>query len=304
MLTPLYSALASLPMAEVKFPAYRQYLEQRQMVNSAVMALLAGSQLAMNTLQLVEGSDRTMTEIFPRVPHIERFNLKTEQAGALLNDAEAHLSAMAIPYIFTIHESLFETFESMLTASGIRVPRKKQNTSPVWIVKNYWQDAGRQLEESSWLVYKLLAELRHDIIHRAGVIGQKLVDAAGAMSPEAISLWERMAGKPFPSFVLRDKHVLDHADMVVCLAVVKFLAKEGNELMQICYPRKLWLRDFVQDVNATRRLVGNPAQKARKARSFARQNYVPLNFELSEIGQEIKVQGNEEAGRERTRPAQ
>ena len=61
------------------------------------MALLAGSHLANHTLNLTQGSDRPLSEIFPRVPHIERFNLKTETASALLADAEAHLSAMAIP---------------------------------------------------------------------------------------------------------------------------------------------------------------------------------------------------------------
>jgi hypothetical protein len=89
------------PEAEVKFPQYRQYLRQRQLVNSAVMALLAGSQLANHTLQLTRGSDRPLKEIFPSVPHIDRFNLKTDAASDLRSDAEAHLSAMAILYILT-----------------------------------------------------------------------------------------------------------------------------------------------------------------------------------------------------------
>ena len=76
-------------MPEVRFAAYRQYLLQRQLVNSSVMALLAGSQLASHTLQLTQGSDRTMREIFPQVPHIDRFNLKSDHARALLLDAEA-----------------------------------------------------------------------------------------------------------------------------------------------------------------------------------------------------------------------
>ena len=278
-------------MPEVKFAAYRQYLEQRQLVNSAVMALLAGSQLAMHTLQLTQGSERTMSEIFPRVPHIERFNLKTETATTLLDDAEAHLSAMAIPYIIAIQESLFETFESMLVASGATVPRKKGSiTSPVWIVKRYWESIGQTLDKPSWLIFEMLIELRHDITHRAGDVGTKLMDKVKALTPEAISLWERMAGKPFPTFVLDDKHVLDHADMVVCLAVVKFLAKEGNEIMQDCYQRSRWLADFVQDVATVQGLSGNLLQKTRGSRSFARLNYAPLAFTTKEIEGEIKAQ--------------
>jgi hypothetical protein len=73
--------------------------------------------------------------------------------------------------------------------------------------------------------------------------------------------------------------------MVVCLAVVKFLAEEGNKIMLECYPRQLWLGDFVDDVTETQHLIGNPAQKARKTRLFARLNYGPLRFAMSEIEQ-------------------
>lgn len=197
---------------------------------------------------------------------------------------------MAIPYILTIQESLFGTFEDMLSASGVQVPRKSPMTSPVSVVKKHWTTIQQTLDEPSWLVFELLIELRHDITHRAGVVGQNLVDKANALTPDAKSLWERMAGKPISTFALGAKHQLDHADMVVCLAVVKFLAKEGNEIMQGCYPRTRWLSDFVEDVSTVQTLVGNLTQKARKTRAFARTNYGPLNFALSEIEQEISSQ--------------
>lgn len=272
----------------MKFAAYRQYLDQRQLVNSAVMALLAGSQLAMHTLQLTEGSNRTMSEIFPRVPHIDQFNLKTEVANEFLGQAESHLSAMAIPYIITIQESLFGTFESMLMSSGATLKRKSKMTSPVWIVKEYWEATGQTLDEPSWLVFELLNELRHDITHRAGIVGPNLMTKASLLTKQAISLWERMANKSFPSFLLGQKHVLDHADMVVCLAVVKFLAREGNVIMQGCYPRDKWLADLVQDVTATRGLSGNLVLKTRTTQAFARLNYAPLRFSKPEVEAEIR----------------
>lgn len=276
----------------VKFAAYRQYLDQVQQANSAVMALLGGSQLAIHTLQLTEGSDRTMGEIFPSVPHIERFNLKTAAASAYLKDAEPHLSAMAIPYILSIHESLFGVFERMLKKSGTKVPRKNPMRSPVWVIRDFWKADGESLEDESWLVFELLAELRHDIIHRAGVVGSKLVSTAKTLTPEATSVWQRMAHKPLPTFVKGEKHLFDHAEMVACLAVIKFLAAESNLIMQRRYPRSMWLTDFVEDVTTTQgRLTGNPSQKARRTRTFARLNYGPLNFTVPEIEQEIVTQG-------------
>jgi hypothetical protein len=277
-------------MAEVKFPAYRQYLEQRQMVNAAVMALLAGSQLASHALQLTEGSDRTMREIFPKVDHIDRFNLKTDTARDLLNHAETHLSAMAIPYIIAVQEALFGTFERMLCDAGKLATRNpKDRRSPVWAVRDYWKSEDQELDGPSWSVFELLVALRHDIIHRAGVVGADLTTRAATLGEAEQSLWKRMSGQPLPVFVEGEKHVLDHADMIVTLAVVKFLAGEGNVIMQSCYPRRNWLTDFADDVRASVNLHGNPHQKLRLARAHARLNYAPLDITDAEIHGELSL---------------
>src|SRR6476620_2603363 len=93
-------------MTEMKYQEYRRYLGQRQAVNSAIMGLLAGSKLAANTLSLMEGSSIVLGDAFPRVQHIGRFNLKSDAARQILEDAEAHLGSMALPYILAIHEDL------------------------------------------------------------------------------------------------------------------------------------------------------------------------------------------------------
>jgi len=275
-------------MSEVKFAKYRQYLEQRQLVNSSVMALLVGSQLASHTLQLTHGSDRPLREIFPSVPHIDRFNLKSEHARNLLVEAESHLSTMAIPYILTIHESLFETFEEMLTSSGITVPRTHRTTSPVWVMRKYWDQIGTPLDQPSWQLLGFLIEMRHDITHRAGIVGEKLVEKANALGVEAESIYARMTKKSLPSYSIGQKHSLNHADIVACLAVVKFLATEGNVHMQSCYPRNSWVRSMVDDMEATQGLRGNPAQRLRKSSSFARRFYGPLDLTTQEIEAELK----------------
>jgi hypothetical protein len=278
------------PNVEVKFAAYRQYLDQRQLVNSAVMALLAGSQLANHTLQLTQGSDRTLPEIFPRVPHIDRFNLKSDVASGYLSDAEAHLSAMAIPYILTILEALFGTFEEMLIEAGTRPRRTNKNTSSVWVVKNHWDTIRQKRDEPSWLVLELMIQLRHDITHQADAARDKTVKAPQTLTSDAEALWLRMAKEPAPKFALGQRHTLDHADMLVCLAVAKFIANEGNQIMQTCYPRHLWLRDLVRDIDATHGFQGNLNQKVRHSRTFARRNYGPLSFTDAELAREIEAQ--------------
>jgi hypothetical protein len=79
-----------------------------------MMALLAGSKLAINTLGLTSGSTLRLAQIFPKVPHIDRFDLRTDVAARILDDAELHLSTMAIPYVLALHEDYMMQSARML----------------------------------------------------------------------------------------------------------------------------------------------------------------------------------------------
>src|SRR5215475_4717105 len=85
-------------MKEVRFAEYRRYEARRVEVRNAMMALLAGAGMASHLLQLTRGSRHLLPEGFPRVPHIGRFNLRTEVARQILDAADTHLGAMSVPY--------------------------------------------------------------------------------------------------------------------------------------------------------------------------------------------------------------
>ena len=72
---------------EILFPEYRAYVASRIEVNNAMMALLAGSRLAAHTLTLTVGSTATLSQLFPAVEHVGRFDLRSDSARQLLNDA-------------------------------------------------------------------------------------------------------------------------------------------------------------------------------------------------------------------------
>lgn len=109
-----WTAVQSLGVPIAQFLQYRRHDAARIQANNAIMALLAGSHLASHTLQLTDGSAHLLPEIFPRVPHIRRFNLETSQARLLLLDAEVHLAAMAVPYMLAIHEDFANTCLKLL----------------------------------------------------------------------------------------------------------------------------------------------------------------------------------------------
>jgi hypothetical protein len=86
-----------------------------------MMALLAGSRLAAHTLQLTAGSLRLLPEMFPAVPDIRMFNLRTEVARELLLDADSHLGAVAVPYALAVHEDFMISVIEVLKAEGVKV---------------------------------------------------------------------------------------------------------------------------------------------------------------------------------------
>ena len=111
-------------MSVIRYPHYRDYSAQRIEANKAVMAFLAGSQLARHALTLTQGSQRLLPEVFPNIPHISRFNLRSDLAMEVLTDAEAHLGAMAIPYLLAIHEDYITSGVLDLLTQESRITRK------------------------------------------------------------------------------------------------------------------------------------------------------------------------------------
>ena len=102
----------------VRFADYRQYEQVRTEASNAVMGLLAGARMAEHMLQLTEGSDRLLPEMFPQIPHIGRLNLKTGAARGILAAGDTHLGAMAVPYALAIHEDYLRTCLTLLKRGG------------------------------------------------------------------------------------------------------------------------------------------------------------------------------------------
>ena len=113
----------------MEYPGFRRYEAVRQEANNAMMALLAGSKLAAHTLQLTSGSVRLLPEIFPGVPHIGYFNLRTDVAAQLLAEVGHHLGAVAVPYALAVHEDFVISTLELLDSLGrpTLAPGKKQD---------------------------------------------------------------------------------------------------------------------------------------------------------------------------------
>ncbi len=166
------------------------------------MALLAGSQLAANTLMLTQGSDRLLPEIFPRVPHIRRFNLKTEAAQRILTSADVHLATMALPYVMALHEDYIWSCLKRLQREGSTTASKLRGVRSHNMHEHLELAAGGTFTPDSLETFHLMRLQRNCLIHDAGRVDSALVTHANALGPAAKALYEQLSRKPLPGYAV------------------------------------------------------------------------------------------------------
>lgn len=252
--------------------------EIRSQMNSSIMALLAGSRLAVHLLRLTEGSERTLGEVFPRIRDIRRFDLKTSRASGILEAAESHLGYMAIPYILGIHEDYMKTCLRLVAAHRTTVDRVDR-------IKAYRQHLVLQqgspvrFASASLEQYHLLRLMRNCLVHARGEVDSELRRHASGMSARARQGWERLTHLPFSSPAEGDFLIISQAETIAALAVTKSLARRANEILQAVIPVVAWLEVLVSDlVLHGGAIPRNPSERRRKLRGYARHYYGTLSL--------------------------
>ena len=272
-------------MAVVQFLEYRRHDEARTQANNAIMALLAGAHLASHTLQLTEGSAALLPEIFPQVPHIRRFNLRTPVARELLEDAELHLGAMAVPYILAIHEDFVVTCLSMLGDNRRVDAAAMHDRLQLAVPTIKW---GPHLAG-----FHAARILRNCTIHSGGELSakqfaelQKCVDAAGDVE------WRSHTKRSTLKLKVGDRVTFAHGELVATLAATKRIAEAINLGMQTALSRTAWADHLVADIRATEPKLLADERRLRKCAGYARHLYGALKLTEAEIAHALKRAGN------------
>ncbi|MBM7491932.1 hypothetical protein JOD64_003154 [Micromonospora luteifusca] len=270
-------------MTLVQFREYRDYAQNRQEANNAIMALLAGSQLANHVLHLTHGSEMQLSQIFPAVPHIKRFNLRTDRAQQFLGEAEEHLCAMAVPYILAIHEDLLMTTLKMLARDGHMTMRRADDAKSHNMHSTFESVTGHTLPAASVKQFHLLRFMRNCLIHAAGTANQALVGHIASLDAPTIQGWETLTGHPLMGSVTVGRKVsFKQGDLIASLAVTKRIAEECNSALVGKISRQTWadyvLREFQAD--------GGNSQandRLRKVKGIARFYYRALQLTEQEL---------------------
>lgn len=265
-------------MATVRYEQWRDHERQRVQTNDTVMGLLAGSKLAAQTLGLTAGSSLTLSDIFPRVEHIQRFNLRADRAREVLDDAEDLLGILAVPQILALHEDLLRGMGELLVLEG-RMPASVASGLKAANVHESIEASispARFTRESVEL-FHLTRVARNTYIHSGGRANATLLTRSAGLSSAAHTLWRDITNESVPTYALGDTVRLGLTELIAALAVTKRLAEEANVMLQSAVARPRWADMLVAEWLPARK-PGNRSQWIRKLRGLGRMNYAPLGL--------------------------
>lgn len=273
-------------MAIVWYEDFRRHDERRIGANDSMMALLAGSKLAAHTLQLNQGSDHRLSELFPSVPHIRRLDITTESAQRILDDAEVQLGAMAVPYVFALHEDLIVGMGSLLLTEGL-ISKQRLGALKSSNMHACLEEVSNQNFSVALLdLFHLVRLSRNAHIHSGGRAEAPLANRITKVADSSFASWKAFTGESFPHYSVGDAVRLGLPELIGSLAVTKRLAEEANHFLQSTISRATWA-DMVVAEWRREPSPGNPAQTLRKVRGVARHRFAALSLTEDELKQAL-----------------
>jgi hypothetical protein len=267
----------------VRYAEFRRLEAQRQEANNAIMALLAGSKLAINTLNLTEGAVVTLAEVFPSIPHIKRFNLQPNVARDLLEDAEQHLAIMAIPYVLALHEAYIKHCAALLRDESFMGKSAWDSLNAKTMHATFSNAAAQSFTPTASEAFELIRMWRNCHIHSGGMVNDECVAARAALSPEADAEWTRMTGVEVPNSRLGNRVQLGEPELRGTLAVTNILMREANHMLQLRLPSTRWARMAVTEFVEQSPLPAFSSDRLKALKALIKRYYSAVALRDAEI---------------------
>lgn len=271
-------------MPEIPYPQYRDYVANRVQVNDAMAALLAGSRLAAHTLSLTAGSTATLAQLFPAVHHIDRFNLRSDEARALLSNADQHIASVAVPYALATHEDYAMSTLDFLKAEGLTLKTHGKRIR-AWNMHTVLFETCGSAEPEEWMQsFHVLREMRNCITHVGGLVSDELRDAIAGLSNDARAGWERLNPGLRPEDIELDGRLVLTAEHVfTAFAVTKRLGREINSALGAALGHSTWARIAVQDYASTSSKTKNSSGWRRSCIGYVRNYYAEAKLTEGDV---------------------
>ena len=265
----------------VRFVQFIEYENKLTEISDSLMGLLAGSKLAKHLLILNEGSTILLPEVFPKVEHIKRFNLTSEKARQILEEAEIHLGTMGTPYILALHEDFMNLCINLVTKglSGLTSTNSKKLSEQ----HGYFEQITAQtFSKDSIDQLAVIRCMRNCVMHSGGKVNSALITAIAKLSPKAITDWSKLAEVPIQSVKVGDSFKFGHSEMILTLAITKRLAKEANVILQTAIKREVWADLVIQEMIAANENLLKRPDIHRNIKGYARHNFEALSLTSKE----------------------
>lgn len=271
-------------MREVRFAQYRRYEARRVNASNAMMTLLAGAGMASHLLQLTRGSKHLLPEVFPQVPYIGRFNLRSELAREILDAADVYLGAMAIPYALAIHEDFLHVcIELLVTVGACTASQAKKAGTLATKHPLIAQATGGVFNADGLGQFETIRLMRNCMIHNGGRANHELLNNLATWTSSIEAGWVKLTGNNLRQLRLGAEPSFGHDEMILALAVTKVLAREANQLLQPKLPRNQWADMLIEDlVNSDTNVLRAPDFN-RRAHGPAKFHYAPLQLSDGEL---------------------
>lgn len=269
-------------MTIVRYRRFRDYLQQRTTTNDTMMGLLAGSKLASQTLLLTRGSELLLSDIFPSVPHIKRFNLTTARAQGVLDDAEDLLGILAVPQVLALQEDLMTGMLELLEQNVPALAPLSNDAKASNVHERFQKATATKFTPESLELFHLVRKARNTHIHNGGRADKTLSNAVASTKPAALQAWSHITGSSFPAYKPNDRVQMGLSELIGILALTKRLADEANEKLQEFLPRDKWADLVIADWLIDRK-PGNPEQQAKRLRGLANMEYGAVQLTDDEL---------------------
>jgi hypothetical protein len=278
-------------MGEVLYPEYRTYSNSRVAVNDAMMAILAGSRLGGHTLQLTVGSERTLSELFPAVEHIGRFNLRSDKAREFLENADHHLASVAIPYALAIHEHYIMSTIEMVRAEGISI-RSGGKLIRAWNMHEVLFRSVGYSYPLEWMEsFHVIRETRNCIVHAGGGSQQRLIDEINKMGTESVTGWQQLNAQRPADIVKAGRLELLAEHIFTAFAITKRLGREVNAALVQSLSKSYWARVAVEDFQGASSKPKNSSSWRRSLAGYVRRYYADAGLTEADLEQAARDLG-------------
>jgi hypothetical protein len=239
--------------ARVKHRGWREFWELRTAANKALNTLIVSTDLAATAVQNLPSAleDMRFDQVYgDSFTDAHRITSKVKNTGSEFIGAQHTLAAIAIPYAVAVYNEYVVEVVTLLYYNGantLRDPASKMlGTLEQHLAAKGITPAGEQQR-----LFAALKEVRNVLIHRAGRVDQRLLDALAALTTADESAWLKATKLPFPKAARGDRLQLSPGHAQGTFWVAGNLATELNLELQTKLQRDLWLDLVVADFRQT-----------------------------------------------------